>query len=97
MMITHGDGWRAIDLLAENNRLSVSDLARVAGQHVAGIPEGLHRRSTAWAKSRGGEVLAKQLTKAKARQVCLASENKVHEDIVLPSNGAVWISRIVLG
>ena len=48
-------------------------------------------------KSRGGEVLAKQLTKAKARQVCLASENKVHEDIVLPSNGAVWISRIVLG
>ena len=31
MMITHGDGWRAIDLLAENNRLSVSDLARVAG------------------------------------------------------------------
>ncbi|MED6310308.1 MAG: helix-turn-helix transcriptional regulator, partial [Pseudomonadota bacterium] len=30
-MMTHGDGWQAIDLLAENNRLSVSDLARVAG------------------------------------------------------------------
>ena len=31
MMITHDDVWRAIDLLAENNGLSVSELARVAG------------------------------------------------------------------
>ncbi len=29
MMMTHGDGWRAIDLLAENNGLSVLELARV--------------------------------------------------------------------
>ena len=75
MMMTHSDGWRAIGLLAENNRLSVSDLARVAGLD----------RST-FAKSRSSEVLAKQLTKATVRQVCLASVNKVHEDIVLSSN-----------
>jgi len=31
MMMTHGDVWRAIDLLAENNGLSVSELARAAG------------------------------------------------------------------
>ena len=30
-MMTHDDVWRAIDLLAENNGLSVSELARVAG------------------------------------------------------------------
>ncbi|MEC7539076.1 MAG: hypothetical protein VYB59_17515 [Pseudomonadota bacterium] len=30
-MMTHGDVCRAIDLLAENNGLSVLELARVAG------------------------------------------------------------------
>ena len=84
MMMTHGDGWRAIDLLAENNRLSVSDLARVAGLD----------RST-FAKSRSSGVLAKQLTTATARQVRSASVNKVHEDIVMSSNDVAWISRIV--
>ena len=84
MMMTHGDGWRAIDFLVENNRLSVSDLARVAGLD----------RST-FTKSRSSEVLAKQLTRATARQVRLASVNKVHEDIVLSSNDVAWISRIV--
>ncbi len=44
-------------------------------------------------KSRSGEVLAKQLTKAMARQVRLASVNKVYEDIVLSSNDVVWIPR----
>ena len=84
MMMTLGDGWRAIDSLAENNGLGVSELARVAG------PD----RST-FAKSRSSEVLAKQLTKATARQVRLASVNKVHEDMVLLSNDVAWISRIV--
>ena len=84
MMMTHDDGWRAIDLLAENNRLSVSDLARVAELD----------RST-FAKSRSSEMLAKQLTKATARQVRLASVNKVYEDIVLSSNEVAWISQIV--
>ena len=44
-------------------------------------------------KSRSGEVLAKQLTKAMAQQVRLASVKKVYEDIVLSSNDVVWIPR----
>lgn len=44
-------------------------------------------------KTRSGEVLAKQLSKATARQVRLASVNRSHEDICLPAVDVVWISR----
>ncbi|MBG03610.1 MAG: DNA-binding protein [Rhodospirillaceae bacterium] len=205
-MMTHGDVWRAIDLLAENNGLSVSELARVAGLDRSTFAKSKRRQdgrprwpsteslsrvlnatnsnmsqftallkscngqpvslkipvigfaqagragffddsgypvASGWetldfpnlgdanayalaisgdsmlpvyrkgdiivvapnaavrpgdrvvAKTRGGEVLAKQLAKATTRQVRLASVNRSHEDICLPASDVVWISRIV--
>lgn len=46
-------------------------------------------------KTRSGEVLAKQMLKATARHVRLASVNRSHEEICLPASDVVWISRIV--
>ena len=47
------------------------------------------------AKTARDEILAKELVKTFVSEVCLASINAAHSEIVLPRSEVVWFSRIV--
>ena len=55
----------------------------------------LRRGDRVVVKTRGGEVMAKQLARQNVRRLELVSLNKAHEDRVLESEDVAWMSRIV--
>ncbi|HEY0833316.1 MAG TPA: helix-turn-helix transcriptional regulator [Azospirillum sp.] len=46
-------------------------------------------------RTKGGEVMAKQLTRETATRVELMSINRAHPDRVIPRNDIAWIARII--
>ena len=76
MMVTHGDLWRSIDLLVENNRLSVSGLARVLG---------LDRSAFAKNKRRQGDRSRWPPTESLSRILNATNSNMSRFTALLPS------------
>ena len=99
-----GNGWdevlfpRIRDTHAYALEISGDGMAPVYrdGDIIVVSPEAsLRRGDRVVVKTRGGEVMAKQLARQSARRVELASLNRADADRVLEAEDIAWMSRIV--
>ena len=99
-----GSGWdevlfpRIRDTHAYALEISGDGMAPVYrdGDIIVVSPEAsLRRGDRVVVKTRGGEVMAKQLARQSARRVELASLNRADADRVLEAEDIAWMSRIV--